>query len=51
MGKKKKGTINPQNKKHGRCFQYAVTVALNHEQIKDHPERISKIKSFIGQYN
>ena len=28
-----------------------VTVALNHEQLKDHPERISKIKTFIDQYN
>ena len=48
--KNKKATINPQNKKDDRCFQYAVTVALNHEQIKDHPERISKIKPFIDQY-
>ena len=36
----KKATINPKNKKDDRCFQYAVTVALNYEQIKDHPERI-----------
>ena len=49
--KNKRATINPQNKKDDRCFQYAVTVALNHEQIKDHPERISKIKPFIDQYN
>ena len=49
--KNKKATINPQNKKDDKCFQYAVTVALNHEQIKDHPERISKIKPFIDQYN
>ena len=49
--KNKKATINPQNKKDDKCFQYAVTVALNHEQIKDHPERISKIKLFIDQYN
>ena len=35
--KNKKATINPQNKKDDRCFQYAVVVALNHEQIKDHP--------------
>ena len=41
--KNKRATINPKNKKDGRYFQYAVTVALNHEQIKDHPERISKI--------
>ena len=32
-------------------FEYAVTVALNHEQIKNNPERISKIKPFINQYN
>ena len=31
------------------CFQYALTVALNYEQIKEHPERISKIKPFIDQ--
>ena len=49
--KKQKATINPQNKKDDRCFQYAVTVALNHEQIKNNPERISKIKPFIDQYN
>ena len=32
-------------------FQYAVTVALNHEQIRDHPEKISKIKPFIDKYD
>ena len=47
----KKATINPQNKKDDKCFQYALTVALNHEQIKNHPERTSKIKPFIDQYN
>ena len=31
--KNKKTTINPQNKKDDKCFQYAITVALNHEQI------------------
>ena len=45
--KNKRATINPQNKKDDRCFQYSVTVALNHEQIKDHPERISKIKPLL----
>ena len=49
--KNKKATINPQNKKDDKCFQYALTVALNHEKIKDHPERISKIRPFIDQYN
>ena len=32
--KNKKATINPQNKKDDRCFQYAVTVALNYQKIK-----------------
>ena len=29
-----KATINPINKKNNKCFQYAATVALNHEEIK-----------------
>ena len=47
--KNEKETIYPQNKKDGGCF--SVTVALNHEQIINHPERISNIKPFIDQYN
>ena len=51
MDKKNKGmTINPKNKDN-KCFQYTITAALNHENIKDHPERISKIKLFINNYN
>ena len=46
----KKATINPKNNDN-KCFQYAIAVALNHEQIKNHPERISNIKPFIDQYN
>ena len=48
--KNKKATINPKNKD-DKCFQYALTVALNYEQVKDHSERISKIKPFIDQYS
>ena len=48
--KNKKVTINPKNNDE-QCFQYAVAVALNHEQIKSHPERISNIKPFIDQHN
>ena len=48
--KNKKATINPKNND-DMCFQYTLTVALNYEQIKDHPERISKIKPFIDKYN
>ena len=34
-----------------KCFQYAVTVALNHDKINNDPQRVSKIKPFINQYN
>ena len=49
--KNKKASINPINKKDNRCFQYVVTVALNHEEIKKDTQRITKIKSFINKYN
>ena len=32
--KNKKAPINPINKKDSKCFQYAVTVALNYEEIR-----------------
>ena len=35
--KNKKATINPKNTDE-RCFQYALTVALNHDQFKNNPE-------------
>ena len=46
----KRATINPL-KKHNKCFQYSITVELNHQNIENHPERISNIKPFINQYN
>ena len=48
--KNKKTTINLKNND-DKCFQYALTVALNHEQIESHPERISKINPFINWYD
>ena len=48
--KNKKSTINQKNNDN-RCFQYAVTAVLNHEQIKKNLQRRSKIKPFIDQYN
>ena len=45
-----RATINPQNKDN-KCFQYSITVALNHQNIENHPERISNIKPFVDQYN
>ena len=48
--KNKKTTINPRDND-DKCFQYAVTVALNHQNIKKNPERITKIKPFINKYD
>ena len=48
--KDKKSTINPKNNDH-KCFQYTFTLALNLDKINNNPERISKIKPFIEQYN
>ena len=48
--KNQKATINPKNGD-DKCFQYALTVALNYQNIKNNPERISKIEHFIDQYN
>ena len=36
-----KPTINSRNDD-DKCFIYAITVALNHQEIGDHPERVSK---------
>ena len=49
---KNKGvTINPRNTKNHICFQYVITAALNHQSIDHHPERISKLRPFISNYN
>ena len=44
-------TINTKNTKNNNCFQYAITAALNYQNIDCHLERISKIKPFINNYN
>ena len=46
----KRATINPKNDDN-KCFQYFITVALNDQNIENHPERISNNKPFIDQYN
>ena len=48
--KNKQVTINLKNND-DKSFQYALTVALNPEQIKNDPQGISKIKPFIDQSN
>ena len=48
--KNKKATINLKNND-DKCFKYAVTVASKYQSVKTGPQRISKIKPFINQYN
>ena len=36
--KHKKATINPKTKDN-ECFDYAITVALNHKSIKKEPQK------------
>ena len=49
---KNKGVkINLKNTKNHMCFQYAITAALNYQNIDHHPERISKLRPFINNYN
>ena len=44
-------TINPQNCYDNKCFQYSITAALNHQNIKNNAERISNLIPFINPYN
>ena len=48
--KDKKCTINQKNNDN-KCFQYATILALNFNKIDKHPQRISRIKPFIENYN
>ena len=50
MVKKQKATINPKNND-DKCFQYVISVALNYQNIEKDPQRITKIKLFIDQYD
>ena len=49
--KNKGATINPKNTKDNRCLLYAITIALNHEEIGKDPQRISKLIPHIHKYN
>ena len=48
--KNKKTTINTKNND-DECFQYALTVTLNHKQIKKDRQRMTKFKPSINQYS
>ena len=48
--KNKEARTNPKNN-HNECFKYAIIAALLHQEIGKYPQRISKLKPFIGNYN
>ena len=51
MAKKQKSNNKSKKNNDDKCFQYAFTIALNYQNIKNSSERISKTKPFIDQYN
>ena len=51
MVKNKVVKINPKNTNDNNCYQYAITAALNYQNVDPHPERISNLKPFINNYN
>ena len=44
--KNKKATINPKNK-NDKCFQYALTVALNYEKLKKIRKEYQKVNLLL----
>ena len=49
--KNKKPTINHINENDNSCFQYAATVAVNHDKNGKNSEKISKLKLFRNRCN
>ena len=47
----KKATKILSIKKDNKCFQYAVTGALNYEEMKKDLQRLTKIRPFINIYD
>ena len=45
--KNKKSTINPKNNDY-KCFQYAVTLALNLDKINNHPKEYLKLNLLLN---
>ena len=47
----KGAAINCQNYYDNKCFQYAITIALNYDEIKKHHQRVNKVKPFVNKYD
>ena len=48
---KKRAIIIPKNTKDNFCFADSIVASLHHYEIDHHPERISKLRPFINNYN
>ena len=44
----KKAIINPENENDEECFNWDVTAALHHEEIKSNLERVSNIRNYVN---
>ena len=47
--KNEKAAVNPINKNNKKCFQYYVTVALNHENWRSYTMNITQKDQVINQ--
>ena len=48
--KNNKCRINPQNKDN-KCLQYSIVIFTHHKEIKNNPERISKSRPYVNNFN
>ena len=48
---KNKGATTSCQNDDDKCFQYAITIALNYDEIGNHHQKVNKVKPFIDQYN
>ena len=48
--KNKGATIKCQNDD-DKCFQYAITIALNYDEIGNNHQRVNRVKPLIDKYN
>ena len=51
LGGKKELIIDNSNNNNNNDFQNVLDDALNYQAIEKHPQRISKLKSYINKYN
>ena len=42
-----RAATNPKNKDDNNCFQYAITIALNHQSIGNNPETKSELNHLL----